>query len=317
MRAMGLAPCDALLFEACDKGDSAALEAELARGGVPSAVNALGQNALFFAGSAAVAERLVGLVSDAVDHTGATAVTRAMAGNKEVFRVLVARLGEFQGWPLHVAAESGDWKACELLVASGRVQVDAKDDKGLTPFLLAAKGGSVAVAERLIEHADVSATDARGRNALHLAVIGGHVELARFLAQSDADWAEQADAEGKTPLQYAEEGSEMKEALGGSVVKQEVQEVDAGIAKLPAPAATVAAAPKGHRLVVFEDDVLDVQAGGIGSGELEACANAFFEAGGERMAVVSSSLSCVHIPSSSSAVPGRIRRSLAIVFRVL
>ena len=307
------------MFDACDKGDCAGVQQAIARGANPLAANALGQNALFYAASPAVADVLMDLgLADAVDHTGATAVTRAMTRDKEVFRALVARLAVLAGSPLHAAAEIGDWEACEVLAQSGKVAVDAKDEKGLTPLLLGARTGSVPTAERLIEHADASATDGRGRNALHLAVIGGHVDLARFLSQSDPEWAEQRDAEGKTPLRYAGDKSEMREALlGEQGTEKEEQEATAASPAEAAPGerAATLAGRGGHRLMVFEDDVLDVQSGG--GGELEVRANAFFDSCGERVAVVSSSLSCVHIPSSNATVPGRIKRSLAIVLRIL
>ncbi len=314
----GLLGPEAVLFEACHSCNVEAVREAVQSGVNMAALNAFGQNAFFFAGKREVAELLLDLgVRDVVDHAGETALGRAIAeGRKEVAACLIER-SEVVGLPLHVAAECDDGDTCRLLIESGKVEVDRGNDKAVSALLVACKAGSAAAVRLLLEHADMETTDGRGRNALHLAVIGGHEAVARMLSEADSELAEQRDSEGCRPAEYARD--EAMRALAGK--REERQETavenEEGKEKKKETAPAKASAFGGFRLMTFEDEVLDVQAGGgaAAGGELEARANAFFAECGTRIEVVSSSLSCVHIASGKASAPGRIRRTLAVVVR--
>ncbi len=321
----GLLEPEVLLFEACQKGNVAGVQEAVESGVNTAAVNAMGQNALFWAAAPDVAERLLDLgLKDVVDHAGETALEKAIAaGRKDIAACLVGKQGQLAGWPLHVAAEHNDSDTCALLIESGKVDVDATNEKGITPLLVASKAGSTGAVLLLLNHADMEATDGRGRNALHLAVIGGHEEVAKALAEADSELAEQKDAEGCTPAEYARDDT--MRALAGRQVKREEQKEEKAAESIDAQprespivvAASSGGGGGGYRLMTFEDEVLDLQVGGadLSAQDLEKRVNAFFAQCGDRIVVVSSSLSCVHIPSGSASAPGRIRRTLAIVVR--
>ncbi|KAK7481562.1 hypothetical protein BaRGS_00027211 [Batillaria attramentaria] len=80
-----------------------------------------------------------------------------------------------------------------------------KDEEGKTVLMLAAEIGSLAAARLIIEIAGpdcVNDYDYQGRNALHLATIGGHGDVVNFLLEQGAD-INIADKYNATPWDYA------------------------------------------------------------------------------------------------------------------
>lgn len=71
----------------------------------------------------------------------------------------------------------------EVLVKNSRpVQVNAADQKGMTPLLFAAEAGDLSIVTWLLEHeAEVNATDNLGRSALYFAIKNVHAEVVREL----------------------------------------------------------------------------------------------------------------------------------------
>jgi len=80
------------------------------------------------------------------------------------------------------AAEKGDEKAVELLLESGRVAVNVKDEYGWTALMLASRNGHKEVVKLLLKKgADVNAKNKGGWTALMLATLYGHKEIVEIL----------------------------------------------------------------------------------------------------------------------------------------
>lgn len=80
------------------------------------------------------------------------------------------------------------------------VDISHRDAAGYTPFLVAARFGSNALAERLAERgADTQATLPDGRTALHLAASQNRAEMVRYLLAAGHD-VNALDRRGYTPL---------------------------------------------------------------------------------------------------------------------
>ncbi len=90
----------------------------------------------------------------------------------------------------------------EILLASG-ADPNAADHKGLTPLIMAARGGYTALAELLLRSgADANFKTPDGVSALHYAAGRNHPEIARLLLDRNADVT--ADFGDGTPLQTAQ-----------------------------------------------------------------------------------------------------------------
>lgn len=107
---------------------------------------------------------------------------------------------------LHQACSADSPELVKVLIEQG-VDVNAQTTYGDTPLLFAVRHGrpnAMAVVSALLKSGATTsqAQTQTGRTALHLAVIGGHTELVRRLAEAGAD-ASVADNDGLTPLDIA------------------------------------------------------------------------------------------------------------------
>ncbi|KAK2785207.1 hypothetical protein FQN52_008544 [Onygenales sp. PD_12] len=103
---------------------------------------------------------------------------------------------------IHLAAYFGLWKSTSTLLEKN-VDIDARDNRGRTPLLLAAKKGHEAVVKLLLEkNANVEHISHDGDTALLLAVRVGHEGVVRLLLEKDAN-TECIDHDGQTPLLWA------------------------------------------------------------------------------------------------------------------
>lgn len=329
----GLTPAEADLFRACREGDEAAYERLVQDGVNPSARNALGVTSLHMAAEsscASLAKRLVSLIRvDEASLIGSTALHLcAEKGTPEVMRVLLAPadakvdvLDESGRTPLSLACERGDLGMANELLAHGASPDVVANGSGMTPFLEAVKSGNLDLVERLAQEADMGVRNARGRNALHLAVIAKHEEIARLLVQDD-EMREEQDEMGKVPRDYAQQGSmrSMFEApLPPVEPPQEPSMAPDGAADEAEQlqrTSLAQATDSVYQMQIFSDEILDLQGTDAAkAGNLQALANKFLLAAGDRISDVTQSISCVSIPSTNKS-PGRIVRTLSIMYKI-
>jgi E3 ubiquitin-protein ligase mind-bomb len=73
---------------------------------------------------------------------------------------------------LHLAALNGHSHVCEVLVKEGMADINIRNDRRQTPFLLAVSQGHAAAVEKLVElGCDILVKDEDGDNAMHLTII--------------------------------------------------------------------------------------------------------------------------------------------------
>jgi ankyrin repeat protein len=107
------------------------------------------------------------------------------------------------GWsPLLLAAKYGQDAMCKLLI-NKNASVEAKDNYGRTPLLLAANYGYKAVCRLLIENkASVQVKNNNGSTPLHWAAFESHEAVCRLLIENKAS-VEAKNNDGLTPLERA------------------------------------------------------------------------------------------------------------------
>mmetsp|Transcript_57655 Transcript_57655/g.160698 ORF Transcript_57655/g.160698 Transcript_57655/m.160698 type:complete len:211 (+) Transcript_57655:57-689(+) len=84
---------------------------------------------------------------------------------------------------LALVAAAGNVARLEQLVLRDGVDVDARDEDGLTPLMAAARAGQLHVLQRLIEIGSpaLNAVDRTGRTPLDYAVEAGHDEIVEYM----------------------------------------------------------------------------------------------------------------------------------------
>jgi ankyrin repeat protein len=172
-----------------------------------------GQTALHraaWAGSVDIVKLLLnGTNTMALDKDGNTALHIAsQMGFADVVELLITHNVHSKGYydltPLHFAAMNGHTAVAELLIDTAEVR--AKDMHfGWTPLHCAADSGNERVVTLLIDHgADINAQDQRvGWTPLHFASISGHMAVVNILLQRGARSATK-DMLGWTPGKFAQ-----------------------------------------------------------------------------------------------------------------
>lgn len=109
--------------------------------------------------------------------------------------------GEEAGRYLRDAARAGDVEVVTALVRAGTA-IEAADEKGYTPLILAAYHGHLAVVDALLAAgADACRGDARGNTALMGAAFKGYDAIVERLGKECP--IDQANGEGRTALMFA------------------------------------------------------------------------------------------------------------------
>jgi uncharacterized protein len=107
--------------------------------------------------------------------------------------------------PLHDAASAGDVEQVGALLDQG-AEIDARNDRGERPLILAILAGHDAVAELLIEQgAAIDGRNAGGFTPLHAAAYSGDAAMAELLIGKGADIDDSQNKAGVTPLFVAAE----------------------------------------------------------------------------------------------------------------
>jgi uncharacterized protein len=98
-------------------------------------------------------------------------------------------LGSFlNAEPIHDAVKAGDTAKVQSIVNSDSKALDAINDDGFTPLMLAARNDRPDVAKFLLgKGAAINAQSAQGYTALMIAVMNNHENLVRILLDRGAD----------------------------------------------------------------------------------------------------------------------------------
>jgi serine/threonine-protein phosphatase 6 regulatory ankyrin repeat subunit B len=117
----------------------------------------------------------------------------------------MSALPEMPQAPLHIAAEQGNVKSLELLIAH-HAKIDARERgmDGMTPLMCAAQRGQTRAAQFLISKgADLAATDNQGRTIVHYAAQSGAEDLLQTLLDLKVMDIGTVDGKGQSLLHLA------------------------------------------------------------------------------------------------------------------
>ena len=104
--------------------------------------------------------------------------------------------------PLHVACQAGDLARAAALLADPSLDLNARNETGVSAIVLAAGKGKVEVVRALLAEgrADVNLRGRRGRGALHGGCLRGHRAVVSLLLADRRTDANVTDDDGRTPL---------------------------------------------------------------------------------------------------------------------
>lgn len=102
----------------------------------------------------------------------------------------VAAAGSEEGPEAEVLGHSPFIACLELLQRENLLELEAVDEKGMTPLLTACASGAASAVKWLLEqNADIYKTDSTNSNAMHIAAQRGHRRTVRLLAYYDSDFS--------------------------------------------------------------------------------------------------------------------------------
>lgn len=112
---------------------------------------------------------------------------------------------------LHKAAEAGDLKKVQDLL-NRNINLNCQDQSGCLPLHYAAYNGHLAVVQELAKFFDLNldpvnycnVQNKEGRTVLHVAVMGGHADVADYLINQEYADTQIKDKNGKTPRDLAQ-----------------------------------------------------------------------------------------------------------------
>ena len=161
------------------------------------------------------------------DNGGTALMFSAIPGDLATIETLLSHgadanaFAKFRWTALMIASVKGHADAVKLLLEHG-ADGNARDAYGWTPLMRAVyenRGEAVSV---LLEDAsiDVNNRDDQGITALHLAAVKGYVTIARMLIDRGAD-PSAADLEGRTPVTIAQSRGhkEMADVMSESILQ--------------------------------------------------------------------------------------------------
>ena len=246
--AIGACNIDAPLSWAVEKGYEAVVKLLLATGQVDvDAKDSSGRTPLNWAaanGHEAITKLL--LTTERTDNNGAATEKLLLALLKESTSTDLSTDGQT---PLIWAAANGHEAIVKVLLATGQVDVDLKDNSGRTPLIWAAANGHEAIVKVLLAtgQVDVDSKDnSYGRTPLIWAAENGHEAIVKVLLATGQVDVDSKDYSGRTPLSRAAENGH--EAIVKVLLATGQVDVDSksNLGRTP----LIWAAAKGHEGVV-------------------------------------------------------------------
>ncbi|XP_067660340.1 putative ankyrin repeat protein RF_0381 [Haliotis asinina] len=119
---------------------------------------------------------------------------------------------------LYNASEFGDFSRVNTILSQGRINTDCQDWIGRTAVMCAALKGHLEVVQLLVtKGANVNLIDKFANNILHLACLGGDVDVVKYILSQDMAYIDGRAQRGRTPMMLAAENGhkEVVELLVG------------------------------------------------------------------------------------------------------
>ncbi|XP_071094922.1 putative ankyrin repeat protein RF_0381 [Haliotis cracherodii] len=145
------------------------------------------------------------------DNEGMTPVLlAAFFGERDAFDLLIGRGADISGVNdfgeniLHFSCRGGNVDIVKYVLKQNVVDINSRDNEGMTPVLLAAFWGERDAFDLLIGRgADTKVVNINGDNILHLSCKGGNLEIVKYVLKQDIVDIESRDNEGMTPVLLA------------------------------------------------------------------------------------------------------------------
>ena len=192
---------DAELLQACKRGDTKRVETLLKEGANPNAKDSFGSTCLMIAAANGYVDVLKLLILHGA-NINETYNGKGLAGLE----------GETA---LHYAIEGYSWdrnknkEKCAIYLVNHGIDLDKRDELGLTYLMLASREGMANLVKELIRKGmNVNEESNKGYTALMLAAMKGHTEIVRILLSHGADpnkKIKKGEYKGYTALKFAEE----------------------------------------------------------------------------------------------------------------
>lgn len=153
-------------------------------------------------------------INATTQNGGTPLMFSAIPGNLDIVRLLIERgadvnaVAHFNWTALMVASAKGHDDVIRVLLENG-ANANVADVYGWTPLMRAVETNRYAAVAVFMESGDVrlDAVDETGATALHHAVAGGHLEIARLLLEKGASIRAE-NAQGLTPMDVARRKSQ-------------------------------------------------------------------------------------------------------------
>lgn len=120
-----------------------------------------------------------------------------------VHQTSMKHIPHIQEYPLHSAIRDGDLDELKRLLSTGQANVNATDNNGCCPLVIATKLRHLDIVQILLQHhAYIDATDNNGWTTLHFAATSNCLDIVQMLLKHKAN-INAANQHGRTALYFA------------------------------------------------------------------------------------------------------------------
>ncbi|XP_046543611.1 palmitoyltransferase AKR1-like [Haliotis rubra] len=204
-------------MQAAQRGQIDVVDFLLCMGGNVSQVDNYGRNVLHWActgGHVSMVKYLLSQGSVDINGRARGRVTplmiATMTGHGDVVELLVcmganvSHVDDHHNNVLHYASTSGHAKIVKYIVSKDTVDVNSRGRFGRTPLMLAANAGRITVFDQLMWKGGLTRlVDDNGYNILHLASLGGRVEMVKHILSQNLVDINARNKDGETAAMIA------------------------------------------------------------------------------------------------------------------